>query len=382
MVPVSYSYRNLLVRWKMTLMTAAGFTLVVSALVIMLAFVKGIQVVCATTGEPENVVILSRGNSDEVLSQLPHTLVTQVESTPGIAHDDSGRLLASREQYMMVHHHNEETGEFRFLQVRGVLPTAMHVHSYVRIKDGRMYRPGQSEILIGSGVQREHGIQIGDTIPMGRKEWTVVGVFSAGGAAFEAEMWGDLTEIASQFRREGTYTTLVLRADDGDAATDLAERIRDSLGSSVDAKSEIDYYAKQSEQTNYILVAAWIISCFMGIGAVFGVMNTMFAAIAQRTKDIAVLRILGFKAKEILIAFLLEAVLISLIGGLAGGAIGYFANGFTRSMVIGAREVAFAFHVSPTILGAAVGFSAFMGIIGGVLPALSAMRVSPLEALR
>lgn len=382
MVPVSYNYRNLMVRWKTTLMTASGFTLVVAALVVMLAFINGIQKVCATSGEPENVIVLTKGNHDEVLSQVERNLVAQVENTTGVAQDSQGQPLASRELFMVVHHYSEKQHAFHFLQVRGVGGQAFKVHTQLSVVEGRMFRPSQSEVAIGRAVQREHGLAVGDVVELGRKRWRIAGVFEAGGSAFESEVWTDLPELANQFRREGVYSSVVLRTHDAEAARDLAERLTNSRSVSVEAQTEPKYYEKQGEQTKALQTAAWVIAWFMGIGAIFGVMNTMFAAIGQRIKDIAVLRIMGFQARDVLISFLLEAVLIAFIGGSLGLGLGYCANGITRSAPIGSRQIDFAFDVNANTVMVAAIFTGAMGILGGLLPALSAMRIKPLEALR
>ena len=381
MIPLSYNYRNLRVRWRTTLMTASGFTLVVAALVVMLAFINGIEAACATTGEPENVILLSKGNNDEVLSQMERGLVAQVENTRGVALDTSSQPVASRELFMVVHHRNDETGEFRFLQVRGVLPVAFRVHSHLLVREGRGFKRGQSEVIIGQAVWRETHLQVGDFIDMGRKRWKITGVFEAGGSAFESELWCDLNELASQFRREGMYSSVILRTPSPQGAEDLAEQLRASRSVNVEAMTEPKYYQKQSEQTKIMQTAAWVIAWFMGIGAMFGVMNTMFAAIGQRTKDIAVLRIMGFEAGDIVLSFLLEAILIALIGGILGVALGTAANGITRTTSIGARQIDFAFRVDAAIVAFAALFTLVMGMLGGLLPALSAMRIKPLEAL-
>uniref|UniRef100_A0A7C4QXX3 ABC transporter permease n=1 Tax=Schlesneria paludicola TaxID=360056 RepID=A0A7C4QXX3_9PLAN len=382
MIPLKYNFRNLIVRWKTTLMTASGFMLVVAALVVLLAFVEGVQIVCATSGEPENVIVLARGNNDEVFSQVDSRTATEVANVPGVARNKAGELLVSREMFLVVHRLMHDTGAFKFLQVRGVAPVAFEVHTHIELLEGQPFRAGQSEVIIGRGVQREHQLNIGDKIQIGRKFWTVTGVFAARGSAFEAEAWCDLAELAGQFRREGMYSSVVLRTDSALAAAEVVERLRDSRSIVCNPQTEPEYYSKQAEQTQMIRNAAWIIAWFMGIGAVFGVMNTMFAAISQRRKDIAVLRIIGFQPHEILISFLLEAILISVVGGVLGISLGMFANGFSASAAMGAREVEFAFRVTNgTILYASL-FALTMGILGGVLPALSVVRIQPLEALR
>ena len=363
-------------------MTASGFTLVVAALVVMLAFIRGVEDACAQSGEPENVLLLAKGNSDEVMSRLDRLTISQAENTRGVARDTANQPLASRELFMVVHRQDEKTGTYPFLQLRGVLPAAFHVHRVVHITAGQTFRPGQSEVIIGKAVQRDTGLQIGELLELGRKHWRIGGVFEARGSAFESEVWADLDEVASQFRHEGAYSSLVLRAANPAAADELAQRLANSHSISVEAMTETHYYEKQAEQAGVMKSAAWVIAGFMGVGAVFGVMNTMFAAIAQRTKDIAVLRIMGYEAVFILLSFLLEAVLIAVLGGGGGLAAGWAANGLTQSVSIGSRQIDFAFRVDASTMLVAVAFTVVMGILGGVLPAWSAMRIKPLEALR
>jgi ABC-type lipoprotein release transport system permease subunit len=382
MIPLSYSCRNLVVRWKTTLLTASGFTLVVAAVVVMLAFIRGIEQACAVSGEAENVLLLAKGNNDEVMSRIDRLVVARAENVPGVARDSSNQPVASRELYMVVHHQDESTGAYRFVQLRGVLPAAFRVHTVVHVTQGKALRPGQSEILIGKGVQRETGFQVGDQIDLGRKRWKISGIFEANGSALEAEVWADLNEVASQFRHEGFYSTVVLRAPSAAAATELADRLAHSRSISVEAQTETQYYLKQAEEANVMKLAAWVIAWFMGVGAMFGVMNTMFAAIAQRTKDIAVLRIMGYEPGHILLSFLLEANLIAILGGGLGLALGCAVNGFTQSTSLGARQIDFSFHIDSSIVALAMLFTFVMGVLGGVLPGLSAMRIKPLEALR
>jgi putative ABC transport system permease protein len=282
----------------------------------------------------------------------------------------------------VVHHQDETTGAYRFLQLRGVLPAAFRVHTSVHLTDGQAFKPSQSEVIIGKGVQRETGLKVGDLVELGRKRWKISGVFRANGSALESEVWADLDETANQFRCEGVYSSVVLRTEDAAAARALAGRLSRSRSLSVEAMTETSYYQKQSDEIDLMRTAAWVIAWFMGVGAMFGVMNTMFAAILQRTKDIAVLRIMGYHAAHIVLAFLLEALLIALLGGGFGLALGYAANGFTQTAALGSRQIDFSFRVDAGIVGFAGAFAGVMGVLGGALPALSAMRVKPLEALR
>jgi ABC-type lipoprotein release transport system permease subunit len=244
-------------------------------------------------------------------------------------------------------------------------------------------------VVVGKSVRRDMGLGVGDTLALGHKRWRVTGVMEADGAGFEGELWCDLPELLDQFRRVGRYSSVVLRAADPAAAAALAGRLAQSRHLGVEAMTETEYYRKQAEGTRLIQNAAWVIACFVSIGAACGVMNTMFAAIAQRSKDIALLRILGFRPVHILASFLVEAVLIAAAGGALGLALGSASNGLTQTAGLGgdspspgARQIDFAFRVDGTVVAVAATFTVSLGLVGGLLPALSAMRVKPLEGLR
>jgi ABC-type lipoprotein release transport system permease subunit len=382
MVPVSYSYRNLIVRWKTTLMTASGFMLVVMALVVMLAFVNGVRTVCTQSGQPENIIVMKEGNVDEVLSQIDQRTASQAELTPGVSRAGDGRLFSSRELFMAVTQWDAKARDYFQIQVRGVYPVAMTVHNQVRLLEGRMFNRNAREVLVGRGIARQRDVKLGDKLPLGDQVWDVVGIFEAGGSAFESEVWGDLDQLASVFRREGIYSSVVLRTDSAAAAEAAVAHLQANRSISVEARTEMDYYDEQAEQTEAIMTGALVISVFMGIGAVFGVTNTMFAAIGERIKDIAVMRLLGFTRPQILISFLLETLLIAAVGTLLGLFLGYCVNGLTLSTALGGKSVAFAFEVDTPIVLIGIGFALVMGVIGGLTPAMSAMSVDPLETMR
>ena len=252
MIPFAYSHRNLRVRWKTTLMTASGFTLVVAALVIMLAFVNGMLAVCAVSGEPENVLVLNRGNSDEILSRLDRRTVSQIEDDPNIARNPAGRLLASREIFCPVNQQND----MRQLQVRGVEEVALEVHSHVKIIEGRMLRPGRGEIILGRAIKEGLALGIGDTLEIGHKERRVVGVFSSAGSVFESEIWSDLDELMEQFHRDRTYNSVVLATANASTADKVAQRLSDSRLLSIEAQPEPAYYVEQGRRPSRCAVPA------------------------------------------------------------------------------------------------------------------------------
>ena len=382
MIPISYSYRNLLVRWRTTLMTAGGFMLVVMALIIMLAFVNGVRTVCAGSGEPQNVLVMKEGNIDEVLSQIDHDMARQAETAPEVLRDPQGRLLASRELFMALTQWDDERNEYYQLQVRGVSTAATAVHTQVRLVEGAMFRRNLHEVIVGRSMAYQRHLRLGDEIPIGYDRWKVVGIFDAAGSAFESEAWCDLMQLAEHFHREGIFSSVVLRTATPEAAQRTVRYLTQSRRVAVEAQTEVDYYQEQAAQTDTIRVGALIVAGFMALGAVFGVTNTMFAAIGERVKDIAVMRLLGFRRREIVLSFLLEALLIALVGATLGSLLGCAVNGLTLSTALGAKSIAFAFTVDAPILIAAVGFAFAMGVVGGLLPAISAMRVDPLDSMR
>jgi len=382
MVPVSYTFRNLVVRWHSTLMTAVGFSLVVAALIVMLAFINGVQRVCVASGEPENVIITDKGNSDEVFSQLQSSQIRELSLFEGVVRDDKGNPLASPEMFTVVHHYSQKSGGFEFLHVRGVSEQAPQVHQVVKLERGRWFRQGQSELIVGSSLAQHQDFGLGTKLRIGANDWTVVGVFSAEGSALESEFWCDLPKLASTFRREGFVSTLVVRSANEKEALRLADSLSTSRYADVEASIEPDYYRKQSEQMNSLIVATWVIAMFMGIGSVFGIMNTMFATITQRKCDISIMRIIGFSKLQILTAFILEAIILASVGTSIGLLAWPLINGISQSAEVGSRELHFTFFLDATTALTIAGFSIFLGVLGGIFPAMSAMRISALEALR
>jgi putative ABC transport system permease protein len=384
MIPLSYNGRNLVVRWKTTLLTASGFMLVVTALIVMLAFVNGIEKVCAESGQPENVIVLKEGAFDEVLSEIGSRLVRQVELAPGVARDDQGRPLSSCELFIAVNQRNEATGGYETIQVRGVPPIAHRVHSQIRIVRGRIFGRNAREVIVGAAVARQRQIALGQQLLLGGNGWKIVGVFQAGGAVFESEVWCDLDQLAAEFHRRNSYTSVVLRSRDPQIAAEVVRYLNQRRAFRVEAQTEPVYYRQQARQSELVRRGAFGIAFFMAIGAVFGVANTMFAAIGERIKDIAVMRLLGFSRFEILASFLIEAVLIALMGAGLGSLLGYTVNGWTldTALSVSSKSIAFAFQVDTSVIVTAWLFSLTMGVVGGLLPAMSAMRVGPLEAMR
>lgn len=409
-VPLRYNFRNLIVRWPITVLTALAFTLVVGLLTVMLAFVNGMYRLTEGSGQPGNVIVLSDGATDELFSNLGYRDSADVERQPGVLRDDYDRPLCSRETYIVVNQPIEgaKRGERqrRFLQVRGLDEPAIsgRVHSLELHPGGAWFSPAGVEGLpggepmiqavLGEGIAREFGkdqqrdaLKAGDVFEIGPRKWIVTGVMKSAGSTFDSEIWAKRQVVGPIFGKEN-YTSLVLRTRDGESAKTLADDLtRNFKKAALQAQRETDYYSKLSETNRQFLVAIIFVAIVMAVGGVFGVMNTMFAAIASRTRDIGVLRILGFARWQILVSFFLESLMIALIGGALGCALGALADGMSASSIAssgqgGGKSVLLVLVVDANILSAGMLFTFIMGGLGGLVPSLSAMRLRPLEALR
>ena len=417
-VPLSYNVRNLTVRWKTTVMTALAFTLVLGLMTVMLAFVKGMQRLTENSGQPGNVIILSEGATDEGFSNLGFSDVGDLENQPGVMTVD-GKRLCSRETYLVVNQPIEQAKsggpQRRFVQMRGVDDPEISglVHGVTLLPNGRWFSSsgvqeveGQSEsaieVVIGEGVARELSrgrspevlrtaknpdrLEIGDTFNIADRNWLVVGVMQSSGSTFDSEVWGKRSVIGPKFGKS-TYTSLVMRAADGPAALKLKEVFKKYEKASVNPLLETEYFESLSQINKQFEFGILFVTVFIAVGGVFGVMNTMFAAISQRTKDIGVLQLLGFGKLHIMISFLLESLVIALVGGLIGCALGSFADGLTATSVVGSgqgggKTVVLKLTVDAVSLIYSILLALAMGFLGGFLPAFSAIRLKPLDALR
>ncbi len=416
-VPLKYNLRNLIVRWPITLLTVIVFMVVAVLLTIMMAFVNGMYRLTEGSAQPGNVVVLSDGATDELFSNLGYGDTSDLErDPPNIEHDEQGRPLASWELYLVVNQPIPESSPIhkggrrrRFLQVRGIDNPVLsaRVHG-LRLHEGGAWFSESSvrddpaggndkvrEALLGEGIARELGadagkpsLAVGDVFELGARRWIVSGILTTAGTTFDSEIWAKRQLVGPMFGKESSYTTLVLRTADLQSATDTAAWVTANFKkSAVQAQTETDYYEKLNGTNQQFLIVFLFVGIFTAIGGVFGVMNTMFAAISQRIKDIGVLRILGFARWQVLLSFFLETLLIAAIGGLIGVAIGSLANGWNMTSIAGSgngggKSIMFKLTVDLNIWLFAIAFSLGMGMLGGLLPALSALRLRALESLR
>jgi putative ABC transport system permease protein len=408
-VPLSYSIRNLLVRWKITLMTMTAFTLIAALLVVMLAFINGMYRLTANSAHPGNVMVMSDGAPDEAFSNLIYSDVSNLENQEGVLKAD-GKPLASWEVYVVVNMQikNPAPGRRprRFIQVRGMLDPAISgkVHGLdlypggewfnaavgVAEKDGKNYH----QAVLGEGLAREMGkdvgkstLAVGDTFEMADWDWIVTGVMKSAGSTFDAEVWAKRELVKDKFHKDN-FTTCVLRSENAATARELSDRLANNFTEAkVNPQTEAEYYEKLNGTNRVFLIGTLVVTGVMAFGGIFGVMNTMFAAISQRTKDIGVLRIIGFTGWQVLLSFFLESMFLAMVGGLLGCALGCLSHGWTANSIAGSgqgggRSVMLKITVDMTILVAGMVFSLVMGTLGGLIPALFAMRVKPLDSLR
>jgi ABC-type lipoprotein release transport system permease subunit len=407
MIPLRYNARNLLVRWRTTALTAIGFTLVVALLVVMLAFVEGLKELAANAGHPGNIIILRDGANDELFSELNvedvHTSLQGLFSVNEQLERSNGQPLISFEVYSIATQEIPPKApggrpSYRFLQIRGVEEPEVSgkVHELALLPGSRWFERSGTECVMGAGIARTLGLRLGDTFqprPGLPPIWTVVGILDTAGSPFDSEIWSKREEVGRYFgkdneeRKQSFYTSIVVRTPSYESAKAAATVFRNFSEIKLNALPEKDYYDKLTESIQTFQFSAIFIAIVMAVGGMFGLMNTMFAAVSQRIKDIGVLRILGYSRRKILFSFLLESLLIAALGCGVGLALGSLVDGIEQTGQLssgqgGGKTVVFKMVVDGRSLLTAGCFAAAMGLLGGLLPALSAMRLKPLDAVR
>ena len=387
-IPLKYNVRNLLVRKMTTLATAGGIALVVLVMILLLSLVTGLQRMLITTGSPDNLVVTRKGSTSEAVSFVLRSQLQALRYLSGIARTPKGEPLVSPELIAQLLCQAKGRGEESIL-VRGVTPLGFLVHPNVRFVAGRAPRPSLGEAAVGMAVsQRYQGAGLGEALQFGRRAWTVVGIFTADGSAFESEVWVDIDDLFND-SNYGSYSAVRLTIAPGVDRDALVRRIAEDPRISLEAKPEVDYYREQSEGADTLYFLTAVLAVIMGTGAVFGAMNTMFAAVAHRTAEIGTLRALGFSRGAVLASFVGESLCLALIG--YGGGVLLGAGAVTLVNVL-MQGVAFqlpsfstavvTLRLSPFILLVALGLAVLMGLLGGFLPARRAARLRVTDALR
>jgi ABC-type antimicrobial peptide transport system permease subunit len=384
-LPISYNVRSLYVRRKVTLLAIGGIALVVAVLIVLTAMAAGFRIALQATGSPDNAIVTQRGSGSELTSGFSRDSANTVLVDARVKRDEAGRPMASPELVIVANLVRREDGQPINVLVRGVTPMAFQVRHGVQIVEGRNFTPGLYEVIVGRKMaDRIEDAQLGGTIKLQRRDWKVVGVFSANGSGFESELWGDVEAMAPAFNRSGGYQSLTLRMSDPSAIRAFNDELQRNPRMQLQAIQERQYYEDQSGQVSGALLAlAVFVAVVMGIGAVFGAMNTMYAIVAARTREIGTLRALGVSRLAILAAFVIESTFLALVGGAIGCLVALPANGIS-SAAGGANfaEIAFAFRVTPPAIVTGMVLAILMGIAGGLLPAFRAARIPITAALR
>ena len=416
-IPLSYNFRNLLVRWRTTLLTMLAFTLVVGLMTVMLAFVNGMYVLTQGSSVTGNVMVLADGSLDEAFSDLGYgdiDLLANKEyvrrtTIPGSSSNRDGTVpLLSWELYQVVNQElpNAPAGgrARRFVQTRGVEDPVISalVHNLTLREGSHWFDPGAGvqsvtgggseqyvQAVLGEGIARAMGqdvgkptLALGDIFTLGPRRWVVVGIMNSAGKTFDSEVWAKRKVVGEMLRKDTRSTAVFRVAERLDSAEVAKTMTKEFKSPAIVAQTEAAYFEKLNSTNAGFLFAIQFVTIVMAIGGIFGVMNTMFAAVAQRTREIGVLRILGFARWQILVSFFLEALLLAFLGGLLGCALGLISNGLSATNQMGGKSVMLELTVGPWILLGGLGFSLLMGCLGGLLPALSAIRLKVLDSLR
>jgi putative ABC transport system permease protein len=385
-LPLSYNFRNVKTRWEVSLLAVIGIALVVCVFIALLAMRSGFILALRSTGSPVNAMVIQRGSASELTSWVPLDHRNKIVVDPRVAVDSSGRPLASPEIVLVGAYPRRTDGKLANVTIRGVTPKAFEVRGGVKILEGRLFTPGLYEVIVGQRIkERISGLDLNATVKIQGHDWKIVGVFSSQGGAFESELWGDLDTMAEPMKRTGGSSSLVVRLKDPSTLASFNRWIRDDPEMQLEAKDERKYYEDQAGGLSTALMfLVGFVSVIMGIGAVFGAMNTMYAIVSARTREIGTLRALGFSRSSILFSFVLESVLLAAAGGALGCLLALPINGYSTAsgQTASFSEVAFAFHVSVALLGMGVGFALLMGLFGGLLPSYRAARLPITSALR
>lgn len=384
-VPLSYVARNLWVRRVTTVLTAGGMALVVYVFATVLMMSEGIRATLVATGQPDNVMVLRKGAGAEINSGIARNQAAVIDSLGQIATDGQGRKLVSHEPVVLNTLPKRGSGKPSNVTVRGTSDIGLALRPQVRIVQGRMFRPGTSEIITGRAVAKGFaGAGLGETMRFAGRDWVVVGVFDASRSAFDSEVWGDSEQMVQAFRRSA-FSSVVFRLADVDSFDAVKAQLEDDPRLTLEAKREVKFYAEQSEAlATFIRLLGLALSIIFSIGAVVGAMITMFASVASRVGEIGTLRALGFRRSAVLSAFLGEALLLALVGGIMGLGAASLMQTVNISTVNFQTfsELAFQFRLTPAIAAQSLGFALLMGLVGGFIPAWRAARLKIIDCLR
>jgi putative ABC transport system permease protein len=385
-IPIVYNLRSVRARWTSAIVAVVGIAGTVGVFVAMLSLARGFRATLVASGSPDNALILRGGATSEMTSGVGLDSVKIIQDAPGIARGPNGPLVTA-EAVLMAPIPLRSTGTDANVEVRGVSPNVLEIRKQVKIVQGRMFSPGLAEVVVGKNANTTYsGLTLGNTISLGTMQWKVVGVFDAGGSSFDSEVWADPHLLTGAYNRPDTFfQSVTARLASPDSLKELKDALTTDPRLNVDVTREVDYYAKQStNMTTLITRLGGFVAFVMAIGAVFGALNTMYSAVADRGREIATMRALGFGGPSVVFSFLIEALMISLVGGVLGCLAVLRLNGVTTSTINFQTfsNLAFAFRITPSLLAEGVVFALVMGVLGGFFPAVRAAQLPVATALR
>jgi len=385
-IPLAYNIRSLRVRWTSTVVAVLGITGTVGVFIAMLALGKGFRATLVSSGSPQNAIIRRAGSTSEMESAVTTDQVHVIEDIPGVARNGA-QPLVSPESVVVAALPLKATGTDANVQVRGVSPQVLEVRDQVKIVAGRFFRPGLDELVVGRNVAGTYaGLDLGDTVKFGGGTWAVVGVFDAGGSAFDSELWADSEVVKQVYKRPlNVYQSVTARLASADTYPAFKDAITSDPRVTLQVDRETEYYEKQSRAfTRLVTFLGVLVGGVMSIGAIIAALNTMYSAVAERAREIATMRAVGFGTGSVVASFTFEALCIAFIGGLLGCIAVLPLNGLTTSTMNWQTfsHLAFAFRVTPALLIGGVVFALAMGVAGGVPPAIRAARARIAVALR
>jgi putative ABC transport system permease protein len=386
-IPIIYNLRSVKVRWVSSVVTIVGIAGAVGVFVAMLALAKGFEATLVTSGSPSTVIVRRAGSSSEMDTAVSRENARIIGDAPAVARSAKGEALVSGEVVVVAGLPLAATGTTANIQVRGVTRMALEAREILRISEGRFFEPGVAELVVGRNARTTvAGMELGAHPRFGGREWSVVGVLDGGGSAFDSEIWCDATLLQQTFDRpENFFQSVTVRLDAPDSLNKFKDAVTSDPRLNVQVDRERDYYAKQSQALSTLIrVLGFLVAFVMGIGAVFAALNTMYAAVAARAREVATLRALGFGPVSVVVSFVFESALIALVGGVLGCLAVVPVNGLTVSTLNFQTfsQLAFAFRITPLLLGAGLAFALAMGLVGGLLPAIRAARLPVATALR
>jgi len=386
-IPVIYNVRSVKARWTSAIVAVLGIAGTVGVFVAMLSLARGFRATLVASGSEDNAIIMRAGATSEMMSGVQLDQVKILQDAPGVARGADGAPLVTSEVVVVAPFPLKSTGTDANVQVRGVSSNVLNIRRNVKIIEGRMFSPGLSELVVGKNANGTYsGLSVGNSVKFGGGNWQVVGVFDAGGSAFDSEVWTDARVLDDVYKRPtNVFQSVTVHLTSPNALQEFRDAVTADPRLSVDVSREIDYYAKQSTRmTQLITILGGLVAGVMAIGAIFGALNTMYSAVAERGREIATMRALGFGAAAVVFSFVIEALIISFVGGAVGCLAVLPLNGLTTATMNWQTfsNMAFAFKITSGLLLGGIIFALIMGIIGGLPPAIRAAARPVAVALR